>query len=223
MDETATKVELSEARGTDSEDAAAFAHFAEQAAGGMWRMIFGAGAPQVLMRVYAQPGHDLSYEEVVFARAGERRLGMLSGFSGARHEARASRTNSVLLRSAGWRLPRAGLMATLAWPLLGFMERVPPADWYVQMVAVRAEARGQGIGSRLMRSAEARAHQSDCTRMALDVDVANQGGIRLYERLGYTCEARSRRALLLGGAQVQRMVRALREPGPPCAAEGVPE
>jgi aminoglycoside 6'-N-acetyltransferase len=53
-------------------------------------------------------------------------------------------------------------------------------------LAVAPEWRGRGVGTALMRAAEdwARAHGAE--RMVLDLNSANAGALRLYERLGYT-------------------------------------
>jgi aminoglycoside 6'-N-acetyltransferase len=52
-------------------------------------------------------------------------------------------------------------------------------------IAVAPEWRGRGVGTALMQAAEdwARAHGAE--RMVLDLNAANEGARRLYERLGY--------------------------------------
>ena len=52
-------------------------------------------------------------------------------------------------------------------------------------LAVAPDWRGRGVGTALMRAAEdwARAHGAE--RMVLDLNAANEGALRLYERLGY--------------------------------------
>lgn len=52
-------------------------------------------------------------------------------------------------------------------------------------ISVAPQARGRGVGTALMLAAEdwARAHGAD--RMELGLDAANDGALRLYERLGY--------------------------------------
>ncbi len=53
-------------------------------------------------------------------------------------------------------------------------------------LAVAPEWRGRGVGTALMGAAEAWAREHGAERMALDLDAANEGALRLYERLGYT-------------------------------------
>jgi ribosomal protein S18 acetylase RimI-like enzyme len=52
-------------------------------------------------------------------------------------------------------------------------------------IAVRAGHRRLGIGTRLMRAAEAWAASRGAEALLLDCHMANAGAIRFYERLGY--------------------------------------
>ena len=54
---------------------------------------------------------------------------------------------------------------------------------YVALVAVAAEARGGGIGARLLAFAEA--HYAEAKHIFLCVTNINTGARRLYERVGY--------------------------------------
>jgi len=51
-------------------------------------------------------------------------------------------------------------------------------------VAVDAEPRGKGLGTRLVQALEERAKTNGFRRLSLSVDAANPA-VRLYERLGY--------------------------------------
>ena len=65
------------------------------------------------------------------------------------------------------------------------LENLAPGTWYINSVAVFAEARGLGLGSRLMRWAEHRAAELGLRGLSLIVSDANRGARRLYEHLGY--------------------------------------
>ena len=52
-------------------------------------------------------------------------------------------------------------------------------------VSVLPEWRGRGVGSALLRAAEDWARANGAERMELDLDSANEGALRLYERFGY--------------------------------------
>ncbi len=56
----------------------------------------------------------------------------------------------------------------------------------VYSLAVSVEARGLGIGRRMMVKAEQEARMRGCERMRLEVRMDNIPAIRLYEHLGFT-------------------------------------
>jgi ribosomal protein S18 acetylase RimI-like enzyme len=198
-------IELRPAAPTEA-DAAAFARFVEQASDGLFRTMLGSHAHRVLGLAYRRGGHDLSWEHVTFAVLGGGPVGMLSAYSGSDH---AQASEDPLLRAAGWRVLRLGLVALAARPVLRFIENVPLDDFYVQAVAVDTGNRGSGIGSMLLAHAEEQARADGSRRLCLDADVSNDGAVRLYERLGLEVESTSRPARLLGGVRVQRMAKVL--------------
>lgn len=53
-------------------------------------------------------------------------------------------------------------------------------------IAVAQEWRGRGVGTALLRAAESWGADHGADRMSMDLDAANEGARRLYERLGYT-------------------------------------
>lgn len=66
------------------------------------------------------------------------------------------------------------------------MDPPRPADeLYLKTIGVAARCRGQGIGTRLVEHAEARARTNGCSAMSLLVMADNHGAIRLYQRLGF--------------------------------------
>ena len=74
-------------------------------------------------------------------------------------------------------------------PLLE-LENLAAGTWYVNAVAAFSEARGLGVGSKLMQWAEGRASELGLQGVSLIVSDANPGARRLYERLGYAEMAR---------------------------------
>lgn len=52
-------------------------------------------------------------------------------------------------------------------------------------LAVTADYRGQGVGSRLLDAVDRRARQLGCCRITLEVDSDNPGAKKLYERAGF--------------------------------------
>ncbi len=65
-----------------------------------------------------------------------------------------------------------------------------PGYWYINVVAMIPEARGKGLGTALLKEAEAQARRNGCPRLALVVAATNVSAIRAYARAGYREVAR---------------------------------
>jgi ribosomal protein S18 acetylase RimI-like enzyme len=73
---------------------------------------------------------------------------------------------------------------------LAELEAEAPGHWYVNVLAVFPEYRGQGIGGALLRHADALGKATAPAGMAVIVASENEGAVRLYERTGYRPKAR---------------------------------
>jgi len=65
------------------------------------------------------------------------------------------------------------------------LENLAPGTWYVNSVAVFPDARGLGVGSRLMHCAEQKAAELGLRGLSLIVSDTNVGARRLYKHLAY--------------------------------------
>ena len=65
------------------------------------------------------------------------------------------------------------------------LEYVAAGMYYINAVATLPEARGLGVGTRLMSLSERNAADAGCRGISLIVSDANAGARRLYKRLGY--------------------------------------
>lgn len=79
------------------------------------------------------------------------------------------------------------------------LENLALRTWYVNVLATLPEARGRGLGTRLLGVAEAIARDAGLGRMSVIVFDTNAGARRLYERLGYA--ERARRPIVRNGWQ----------------------
>lgn len=61
---------------------------------------------------------------------------------------------------------------------------------WVYHLAVDPSERRRGVGSALMRAAEARLRKRGCPKVNLQILAANQGVVAFYQRLGYAVEPR---------------------------------
>ncbi len=197
---------LRPARPTESEGLV-FARHLDTAADGIFGLLLGRRAPEIIARAYAVPGHDLSYEFVTVAEIDGAIAGMASAYSGVDH---ATSNERVLVKAAGpLRTARMSMIALAMLPFARFINRVPAEDHYLQAVAVDDEWRGHGVGSLLIDHVEETARRAGSTRLALDVATDNRDAQRLYERLGMTVEATSPRTFLIAGPAVRRMTKPL--------------
>ena len=114
----------------------------------------------------------------------------------------SGRTLGMLAVLSGTELTRCRMRAALALAKSGLLQEDPgltqrvqlagqallklqPDDFYVSRIAVSEAARGQGIGTHLIRQAEREARERGCPRIALEVSPGSTVAVRLYRREGY--------------------------------------
>lgn len=186
-------------------DASFFAWGLNEAMHGLLDTMFGSRYRVIIAAASRIPGHDMSLEHVTIAEVEGQIIGMLSGMS---MEAMAD-VVPALRQYAGIHILKAGLFYLAGWSVVKAMSRHTLGEWYLQAIAVSPATRGSGVGSKLLTLAEEKAQMCGCSRITLDVDTTNTGGIRLYEQFGYEIEWTTPRAWLLGGTSVHRMSKAI--------------
>jgi len=65
------------------------------------------------------------------------------------------------------------------------LEAEAPGSWYVNILAVYPEHRGEGVGALLMGHADLEAAATKANGLSLIAEDTNQGARRLYRRLGF--------------------------------------
>jgi ribosomal protein S18 acetylase RimI-like enzyme len=148
----------------------------------------GEGLPLYLWEKTAAPGEDpwhvgreraaretgsFSYRNAVIAEVDGKVAGALIGYPVSAEPEAIDTTNTP----------------PMFVPLLE-LENLAGGTWYVNAVATFPEARGRGVGSKLMRWAEQRASELELGGLSLIVSDANTGARKLYEHLGYAEVAR---------------------------------
>lgn len=66
-----------------------------------------------------------------------------------------------------------------------FLSSLEADDFYYAIIAVDENSRGQGIGSFILEEGIKLARKKGCKRAVLDVDIKNEGALRLYKRFGF--------------------------------------
>jgi GNAT superfamily N-acetyltransferase len=190
----------------DAEDGLLFAHYADEAAEGSFRILLGRRAYDILAGVFVEPDHDYSFEHVLFAEDGGDVVGMAEGFRAAPCRRLA---DQPLLRAAG---PRGQILrwaAAAGHPLFRIHSTLKEEDFYLQFLAVEEDHRGRGIGSALIDSIEKRARAGGSLRFAVDVWDRNPRAKRLYASRGMTAESYWPMRIVIPGFGLVRMTKPL--------------
>lgn len=180
--------------------------YLDEAAEGFFRIMLGREAARIIARSFARKNHSYSFENVIFAEHDDDIVGMALGFTAEQHRRFSDRP---LREAAGYRALRMTVVMGLCAPLMRVLNTLREGDFYILSMAVDKEHRGQGIGSMLMDSMEARARAGGASRLALDVAAGNKGARRLYERRGMTVASQWPRRLVIPGLRLFRMTKKL--------------
>ena len=186
------------------DDGLAFARYLDEAAEGFFRFMLGRRAEHIIAAAFAQPGHDLSYQNVTFAERDKVIVGMVSCYTAEQHR---SSSRQPLKQAAGRRNLRMPIVLTLCAPLMRIIDSTDDGDFYLQAIAVDKELRGDGVGSILMDSFEEQARAKGATRLSLDVSAKNERARRFYERSGMITESQWPKRLPIPGLKFYRMTR----------------
>ena len=150
-------------------------------------------AQHILAGLFAASGSRISQENAVVDERDGKIVGVLIAYHG-REEALLVQPMTEALR-ARTNNPAAVVEMEAA-----------PDEYYLDTVSVRADWRGQGVGTALLHAFEERAQILDHRKLALLVDEDNHAARRLYESQGYHAEG----AVTLAGHAVTHMIKVLR-------------
>ena len=145
--------------------------------------IAGEGLPCYHWRQIAEPGQDPR-------EVGRERAARESGSFSYRNGIIAETDGRVVGALVGYPIATApdaidsGSTPPMWIPLLE-LESIAADTWYINTVAVFPEARGLGVGSKLMRWAQQKTSDLGLRGTSLIVSDANLGARRLYGHLGY--------------------------------------
>lgn len=146
-------------------------------------------------------GNSYSKEHVHVAMSGHTVSGVLICFDGAQKRAmdedKAFATVSCNVRKI--------VLFILGGSLQRILTRdIKDDELYISNISVDPDARGGGIGTKLISYAKYIGKERGCSRVLLDVSTKNVGAYRLYERMGFIAYAK-RSSLLFGRNSVTAM------------------
>jgi ribosomal protein S18 acetylase RimI-like enzyme len=145
--------------------------------------IAGEGAPNGLWRSLADPGQSA-------LEIGRERARREEGGFSYRHATLAEAESEIAGCLIGYVLDDpydlTGLedMPPMVQPLVR-LEAQAPGSWYVNVLAVFREFRGQGIGAKLLDLAAVQGREAGVSTTSIIVGSWNEGATRLYQRAGY--------------------------------------
>lgn len=168
------------------EDAPQAAPLIYAAAPALFRLLFGpteGDAVRFFARLFALPQNPFSYQQATMAECG----GTLAGLAIAAPVAVRRR----LGRRMFWLVPRLR-GAWASWRTLpdglALMRGdipSPPDAYYLSILSVRAERRGQGVGTLLLDTVVRQAQNAGCAATVLHVETDNTDALRFYARAGF--------------------------------------
>jgi len=146
----------------------------------------GEGMPHYLWGKMAQAG-ETAWD------VGRRRACRDEGSFSYRNAVVADVEGEAVACLIGYVIPDAPVVIDKAMPAmfvpLQELENVAPSTWYINVLAAQPRFRGQGLGTKLILTAEEKAIEAGCKGLSIIVADANSGARSLYERLGYDVQA----------------------------------
>ena len=164
-------------------------------------------AKMILEKVFAIPGHRLSFEETALAIYQGRIIGALIAIPASRLAKLDRRTDRLILKQ--YRLRGKIALIVRTWPLV-FMKDVKRRDYVIGNLAVKQAYRGKGVGGLILAHAEAEARAAGLKRLSLRVAIENKSAKALYEKAGFETTAmylESNRRVKVAGAGYRWMVK----------------
>lgn len=179
----------------------------------LFPFLFGARekALPILRKLVELDDNSFSHQHIQVAASGGEVQAILIGYDHRKIDPQAEAANFKRVLPVWDQL----LMVPKFWILRPFMDKSDVTGNYIQNVCVASNARGQGLGSALIRDF----CLSHATDIWLDVELGNKGALSLYQRLGFRIA--SKKTIFLPGLGSYRMVRPVADPAVPDASRVV--
>lgn len=166
-------------------------------------------AIQLLTKMFALPGHRLSYQYSDMVLNNGHVIGLITCFPGRMLGKLDKRLDRLILKQ--YRLRGKLSVLLRGWPLL-FIKESGRDEFFLSNLVVRKSFRGKGIGTQILMEVEEKARQAALGKVSLMVAIENQAARRFYERNGFTMKAiqlESNKRVPYLGPGYQRMVKDL--------------
>lgn len=175
-----------------TDDAQHFIRLAQMAGDEIFTALLGNRAASALGAMFLREDNDFSFRHTTLLSDDGAISGMLHAYAAG--EANDARTTRLLLRFAGWQLPRllaVGFALSAIFDFLG--SHLDDDDFYIAFLAVEPAHRKRGLSQILLDHAQKLARERRCTRLTLDVDERNHIAISAYHKAGFVQVAASKK------------------------------
>lgn len=187
----------------------------------LFRRIYGP-RPEDAIRffeaVFLQPGTPFSHGNTLIAQRNGEAVGLAVSLPGSALHRAWPTVGRLMLRLRGPLFLLRLLPAV--FDLRGSTDTTPPDAYYLGILSVRADVRGQGVGGLLLAEVSRRAEAAGCAAVCLHAELDNAGARRFYARHGYRVTAehptpRAARWGVSGFAAMRKETRPSQETRPP--------
>ena len=177
------------------EDAQDFANLMLLSAPTLFFNIYGPGAKSVIRYLFRQRKNLFSFEHSYFIEKDGVKAGMIIGYDWKTVREEKWRTGLLLIKYMRYKFFAKILPLLKTKNIVG---KVEDNEYYISNVAVYSKFRDGKLGTNILSKIEREARRYSAGKIALDVEVGNQGATRLYNRLGYSVVGKPRRAKING-------------------------
>ncbi len=172
------------------EDAQDFTNLILLSALNLFLTMFGSGVRSAIQNLFRQRRNLFSFEHSYFIEVDDIKAGMILGYDGKTEREERWRTGLLMIKFMKLKFFTKILSLLKAWSLVG---RAEDNEYYISNVAVYPEFRSINLGTNLLSKVEEEAKSCSAGRITLDVEVDNQGAIKLYKKLGFSIVGKPRK------------------------------
>ncbi|MBE9501877.1 MAG: GNAT family N-acetyltransferase [Dehalococcoidia bacterium] len=144
--------------------------------------LLGANVDKLMRSLFRYKRTLFSFEHMRCVKVDGRNAGMYLGYDWRAKKKEDPKTAELLARYMKEEF--TAQLPHLIWAGSVLCE-IEDGTFYISNIAVYPEFRSSGLGTSLLLDAEEASRKLGAKSIALDVETDNEGGIRLYKRMGY--------------------------------------
>ena len=144
--------------------------------------LLGANVDKLMRSLFRYKRTLFSFEHMRCVKVDGKNAGMYLGYDWRVKKKEDPRTAELLARYMEEEF--TAQLPHLIWAGSVLCE-IEDGTFYISNIAVYPEFRDRGLGTSLLLDAEETSRKLGAKSIALDVETDNEGGIRLYKRMGY--------------------------------------